>query len=233
MNQNLSYVFWTGGQDSTFRILWLTLVEEKQVQPIYIIDESRTTWTLEISTIQKLSILIRNSCVKSLLYPINIYCKSDFPVDSEISCLFESVKKKCHIGTQYKWLAQFCKNLNFMPKSIELCMTKHEEGPTELQKQIFINPYEDLNISNNEACKLFSYYSFPLIHTSKKKMLEYAREYNFFDILNKSWFCHEPILNRPCGYCRPCQIAAKDLSGHYNFSKLSLPVKAFRRIFNK
>lgn len=25
--------------------------------------------------------------------------------------------------------------------------------------------------------------------------------------MNLSWFCHEPILGRPCGMCGPCEDA--------------------------
>jgi 7-cyano-7-deazaguanine synthase in queuosine biosynthesis len=41
----------------------------------------------------------------------------------------------------------------------------------------------------------------------KNDMASIAREKGFYDILIQSWFCHNPIMNRPCGYCRPCKIA--------------------------
>jgi hypothetical protein len=33
------------------------------------------------------------------------------------------------------------------------------------------------------------------------------------DTMNKTWFCHNPVKNEPCGVCTPCkQVIAKGMS---------------------
>ena len=41
-------LFWTGGMDSTFRLIQLTVVYNKVVQPYYIIDPNRNSILFEI-----------------------------------------------------------------------------------------------------------------------------------------------------------------------------------------
>ena len=40
-------LFWTGGWDSTYRLLYLLIVEKKYVQPYYIIDLTRKSEFIE------------------------------------------------------------------------------------------------------------------------------------------------------------------------------------------
>lgn len=49
----IKYTFWTGGFDSTFRILQLSR-ENVTVQPIYIVDPGRISSDKEIAAINKL-----------------------------------------------------------------------------------------------------------------------------------------------------------------------------------
>ena len=32
----------------------------------------------------------------------------------------------------------------------------------------------------------------------------------FEETMFKTWFCHNPIKNEPCGVCNPCKIAIKE-----------------------
>src|SRR4249919_454123 len=47
-------LFWTGGWDSTYRLLWLLLVEGRHVEPIYLVDETRRSLHVERRTMQHL-----------------------------------------------------------------------------------------------------------------------------------------------------------------------------------
>jgi hypothetical protein len=56
---------------------------------------------------------------------------------------------------------------------------------------------------------LFERMAFPLLATSKARMGEIAAERGFRDLLERSWFCHDPLLGtHPCGLCVPCRDAA-------------------------
>ncbi|MEM2293044.1 MAG: hypothetical protein QXX41_07180, partial [Nitrososphaerota archaeon] len=41
-------LFWTGGWDSTFRLLYLVFVKKKSVQPFYIVDTGRPSTLHEL-----------------------------------------------------------------------------------------------------------------------------------------------------------------------------------------
>lgn len=225
------YVFWTGGFDSTFRVLWLNLVCREIVQPLYLIDLTRTTWTIEISTINLLSNIIRKKeeC-SNRLKPILIFDKDDFVIEEDIEMLYQSILKKAHIGTQYKWLAQFCRNMNYGIGAVELCIMRHEVGATGLQSLIFKDPENGcFDLNDNDAGKLFRFFSFPLMDVSKRQMQKLATENQLSDILSKTWFCHEPIFGKPCGSCRPCQIALEELPETVVFSKVSSFISLYKR----
>ena len=65
-------------------------------------------------------------------------------------------------------------------------------------------------INEDDDVSIFSYFSFPLLQISKKDMKRIAAEKGFLDILEKTWFCHTPWHNRPCGTCTPCDLTIKE-----------------------
>ena len=57
------YVLWTGGWDSTFRILQLQKKKSEEkiiIQPIYVSDDSRKSEIKEIEAIKKITTMTRN-----------------------------------------------------------------------------------------------------------------------------------------------------------------------------
>ena len=65
-------LFWTGGWDSTFRVLQLLLLHKRSVQPYYVIDEDRRSTGMEIHTMIKIKDLLYNlhPDTRKLLLPI-------------------------------------------------------------------------------------------------------------------------------------------------------------------
>ena len=49
-DDNTVNLLWTGGWDSTFRLLQIIFEENRKVQPYYIVDLSRSSWKVEIDT---------------------------------------------------------------------------------------------------------------------------------------------------------------------------------------
>ena len=47
-------LLWTGGWDSTFRLLWLSWIEGRTVQPLYIAEEGRASTAAELSAMKKI-----------------------------------------------------------------------------------------------------------------------------------------------------------------------------------
>ncbi len=54
MGEQAANLLWTGGWDSTFRLLELLLVKGKVVQPYYIIDADRNSTGMELRTMEEL-----------------------------------------------------------------------------------------------------------------------------------------------------------------------------------
>lgn len=52
-------ILWTGGWDSTFRVLDLVLNKKKNIQPYYILDERRASTEIEIATMEKIKEMMK------------------------------------------------------------------------------------------------------------------------------------------------------------------------------
>ena len=101
-------VLWTGGWDSTFRVIQL-LSQGNDVKPHYICDPGRASTPLEISAMHRIGDLLQsNSEVKGNLLPVSIVDFSDFWKYSDIEEAYNDLIKEHYIGEQYKWIADYC-----------------------------------------------------------------------------------------------------------------------------
>jgi len=121
-------LFWTGGWDSTYRLLEILLKEMKFVQSYYIIDPNRPSHEIEMNRMDKTRKLIYRkyqSTRAQLLPTINIQL-SDVQDDAVIEKAFNEASEKQHLGNQYDWLARFCKQFHI--DNMELCVQKMESA---------------------------------------------------------------------------------------------------------
>lgn len=211
-------LLWTGGWDSTFRLLQLLLQEKTYVQPYYIIDPERNSTGTEILFSDKLrqQICSRYSRVSPLLHP-TIYINIDTIVpDSEIERAFRNLSEHVPIGNQHEWLPRFCKQHQIY--GLEMST---ENGSTSgavwanlpFLKNHFADDPNELSEHDRFLYKnsktLYKYFHFPLIHYSKQDMLSEAIINGWVPILKKTWFCYQPIYipmkgYLPCGDCITC-----------------------------
>lgn len=56
-------IFWTGGWDSTYRIVELVL-QGRTVSPVYVIDRNRKSWQKEIETLESLKETINKTLTR-------------------------------------------------------------------------------------------------------------------------------------------------------------------------
>ena len=103
-------LLWTGGLDSTFRLLQIVLELRQKVQPFYLIDDTRPSTLMELKTIKNIKneIIKRFPEIKNNILPTKFYAVADLASNTEISNSFQQLKSIRHIGTQYDWLARFC-----------------------------------------------------------------------------------------------------------------------------
>jgi len=121
--------------------------------------------------------------------------------------------EKHKIGRQYGWLASYCVEEKI--KDMEMCMHKPGANYDYLNDKVkFIEEDNDSyfifdnNKDQTSMANLYQLYRYPLLDYTKLEMFNEARKFGFGDILETSWFCHDPIMkNKPCGTCSPCIIA--------------------------
>lgn len=226
-------LLWTGGLDSTYRLLELVFEKKLPVQTIYVKDPTRPSTKMELSTMEKIIKMVemKNSDGAALILPTLFFELDEIPKNEEISQTFKELQKIRHIGHQYDWLARFCKWQGF--NDLELGVIKKGEVSSygESLSQSFApfleedeNGVSALNESKvNSAIdkakarlyfELFKYYRFPIIKHSKQEMLALARAKGWQGIIENTWFCHRPKKGKPCGKCNPCRTAVSEGLGY-------------------
>jgi hypothetical protein len=102
-------ILWTGGWDSTFRVLELAIVKKEIVQPYYILDKERESSQQEQNAMKKIKELMTEKfphtvdAIKELI----IICKSDIPPNATITRDFNRLLSKSYLGPQYEWLGRY------------------------------------------------------------------------------------------------------------------------------
>lgn len=203
-------LLWTSGWDSTFRLLQIILVEKKQVQPIYIIDIHRKSLKQEQAAIYKILNTISQKYpeARKLIQPVWYVKKDDLPINEEITTSFSKLVSIRKTGNQYEWLAQFCHNYKL--KNVEISFEKNSNtsslGNFLKKNYLEVNESELINKDlYNTIDIIFKYFNFPVINLLKTDMLTIAKENQWEDLMNLTWFCHKPKNNQPCGKCNPCK----------------------------
>jgi hypothetical protein len=206
-------LFWTGGWDSSFRLLHLLISQNKKVQPYYIIDPSRLSTRAELNAMQniKRQIFAQYAQTRELLLPTKYKELIDIPPNREITAAYERININKFIGIQYEWLARFCADIRI--NGIELCYDRAVTGNQILKPFLVrLDSQGEPNYAISEIFQgsdeynLFHFYRFPVINLSKLDEGNIARNEGFLNILSLSWFCHTPLANHtPCGVCTPCR----------------------------
>lgn len=221
--------FWTGGWDSTFRVLYASLVERRRVDPHYIIDTGRPSSLHELRAISRVKDLlkIRDRHAYERISNLHITSGNEIPEDIEITNSWKRLKCQMEIARQYDWLARYAKSENLT--GLELCMERpdvNEEGDaiySFLKANLEQTPFGTYKVRRSITGdgKIFARFEFPIFEYSKSQMRDIARKHGFIEILEKSWFCHTPINGTPCGMCNPCVYAVKE-GMQYRFPRKSL-----------
>lgn len=208
---SIVYILWTGGWDSTFRVVELSRTNT-DIQPVYVIDPNRKSKEYEMDAMNNIvkSLQKRNE-TKARFLPIKYWKLEDIPRDEEISKAYKEIYSKTHLGSQHEWLAWLGKMYPGMEMGTEA-------GVPETSHIIdAISRYCDLEIvdgigkvnpetSTKEGNLVLGWFSFPIITRTERDMLRQIRAWGYEEIMKLIWFCHRPIKDKPCGFCHPCQV---------------------------
>lgn len=205
-------LLWTGGWDSTFRLLQLLLQLRVRVVPYYLEDPTRASTRIELLTMQRIAAHLRDAYphTRELLQPLRIATVSDVAEDADITAALREVRRRSFIGSQYAWLPAFCKQYGV--DDIELGV--HIDDKVQALLRPFAmevaHPagYRSVRVDPRHAgtaeFRLFRYFSFPLFDVDKLGIDRAADAQGWGGIMEMTWFCHRPVRGRPCGICAPC-----------------------------
>ncbi len=214
-------LLWTGGWDSTYRLLHLLLLEKKMVQPYYIVDHERKSTENEFDAMEviKKDLLKKFPQTKNLLRATITGYRNQIKANPEITRKWQQLSCEVKLGRQYDWLARYADQHGL--SDLELGHEKKLK-PSLLEKVILqeltgegheCRVKDDL--SHENALSVFKYFRFPIYYVTKMEMEQVARENGFLEILQKVWFCHRPRKNgKPCEFCLPCREARRSGYSH-------------------
>jgi len=186
------------------------------VQPYYVFDESRAGAVQELRTMAAIRKAIGEMSPEAgaLVRPSVIRARHDIPPAGEITRQFRRLEAQSFIGSQHDWLARFA--LQEGIKGLELSVHADDNIATHLAGHV--RPDGDGWVLSEDALEtplaILRNYRFPLLQMTKQKMGGVALKRGYRDILEMSWFCHDPLLGRPCGFCNPCRYALAEGMGY-------------------
>lgn len=216
-NNNIRYVLWTGGFDSTFMILKYAR-EEFIIQPVYVIDPERRSTQYELNAMKAIIKLLETKYaadIKAEIRPVRIIEMKDIPPDARITSYYNDLSERIKIGSQYEWLSRLATMFPFLDIGVEKHIDAFGGCSSAIKNDggfIDYNGIGQLNVlkSSEQTIALFGKFRFPIYQYTGTEMLALVHAWGWDEIIQKSWFCHNPILNLPCGMCRPCQQKMED-----------------------
>jgi len=235
-------LLWTSGWDSTFQLLQLLLKHRLPVTPYYLEDPTRASSSTELRTMQRIGEALHGAFpeTRELLRPLRAFRVTDLERDPEISQALRDVRSRIYIGSQYEWLALFCKRHGV--GDIELSVHVDDKVQALLAPFVRIDSsgmYRSFRVDPRYAdtaeYTLFRYFSFPLFQIDKRAMAWEAEKEDWSWLMDMTWFCHRPVRGRPCGACAPCVYTIEEGLGwrvprsrralSFLYRKLALPLK--------
>lgn len=203
-------LLWTGGWDSTYRLLDLVLGRRVPVQPWYVKDEERASMAKEIEVMAAIreAVAPRDPEAATLLYPTRFVRMDTIAPEPDLTAMYAQLR----IGSQYDWLARLARQQGL--HALELSVEKRN---SRVHRMLWQNT-EPVRGAGGETFRLkarvtdpdlelFRHFAFPILHLTKQDLYERARHAGFLDLMRMTWFCHDPRGGRPCGSCTPCLIA--------------------------
>lgn len=222
-------IFWTGGFDSTFRLLQLINDEDVDKINLYyislVIDNTensnvrRKNVDYEIKTMNQLLKTIDTTKINSF----NIICKNDDALHYSFIFNFNFinyiVKDSINYSQQNKsfffdllvnyivsrpisqWLA-ITQLLDDLDITAEICL---EKGGGIWSRLVDLKDNEHLDFKRYPYLKAFSRYEMPLFDLDRDNMILIAKKNNWVDILQQTWSCWYPKDGSACGSCFTCQ----------------------------
>lgn len=206
-------LYWTGGFDSTFRLLQLILIEKKCVNPVYMnfpeldgVYIRRKNVNFELESMKKIINEIHNLGYGDLIMPLTVVTKVKLSAE-----VLDATDKLYRAGflrrriSQYAHMIQYSLDKNMI---IEEGAEKSEHSTSNKMVKPFLDKTGLLNLSKVKGTPLYVIRNmkFPIINLTKRDMLNIAKKHKFDYILQWTRSCWYPsITGSPCGTCMMCK----------------------------
>lgn len=208
-------LLWTGGWDSTFRLLQLLQDTEATVQPLYLVDDVRASTTREIDVMRDLRRQIEQDLpgAAGRLLPTDYGSFRATEIEPHYKDARAQLQQRMRVGIQYPVLASYAEQHGY--DDLELSILAHGDIGKTLDPLV-----ESRSTSGGRVytlpedvegpATLFDRFYFPLLDYTKLDMKEEAERRGIQSIMTRTHFCFDPVLGLPCGQCQPCKIARQE-----------------------
>ena len=218
------HILWTGGLDSTYRVVELSQTD-CVIHPHYIIITGRGTVENELRAISDITAIL-NSDKRTIakLLPVETIPMSEVEVYGDIQSAWELLhKNKKFNSTQYPLLARYARQ-----KQLKMEMGIQFSGNGSVAEIVDESYLVDCPDSDDvlmidplkgsqewASYTMFKDFLFPksLYHKTKREEVEELKAQGYDKVLKKVWTCFNPVFGMPCGHCFPCKSAMKEGAG--------------------
>jgi hypothetical protein len=217
-------IFWTGGWDSTFRLIQVLMTTSAQVRPHYLIRAEKSTGIeIYVMILIRRAILTKYPEVRKRFLSTVYFNADQIEISEDIEKEILRLRKASQINEQYRLMLHYCKQFNI--EQIEVSLDK---SPNETPEEWLIKHFQDSPI--------FNCFTYPIFNLTKSETHEIVKEHKWEDIMFMTSFCRRPkVVIEPCGQCGSCVDTVEAGMG-FRFpvykrikAKLQIPIRAYWR----
>ncbi|WP_420457521.1 hypothetical protein [Rubrivirga sp.] len=213
---------WTGGWDSTYRVLQRARIERRPVRPCYVVDRNRASAGMELDAMNRLLNTLQQQDPETFarFWAPRYVDRQAIPANPSIERAWEHLRDAYDIGNQYNWLARLVEAADWT--GVELSV--YGGGRLRPMFGDHVHAVEQegghttyvVGPDAPEPVRLvFGRFAFPFWETDKQSAFAAADRQGLTELLDAhTWFCFDPRNGEPCGLCRPCEFMMKDGLGH-------------------
>ena len=209
-------LLWTGGWDSTFRLLQLVVTEGRPVRPHYVQAPVRAGTAYELAAMEAIRGGLERRGLGGLLEPLQTTSEDDIAPDPRTKPWIVALRARSVLGWQYEYLSRYAREV--LPEGGRLELSVHLDDKAEGFLRPHVVRSGDTYVMRDgvadEPMRLFEPFSFPLLDLTKDDMAAAASRGGFSDLMDLTWFCHSPRGGEPCGTCNPCVYTHNEGMGH-------------------